>query len=172
MAFLSSEAGGARRILIRESRSGLAAPFRLLTDDAPFASDALWAIAGAGQSHEAIHAMWTGPEISCPTSADRLPAGIDLSRWPNENETRHPQAGDLVLTRLIAGPPSSVRPFVEGGLDIGVFYAEGGRLFFPEGWIDGTVCARVEPAYASTLREAAAVIRRHGACQLRFEQLS
>lgn len=172
MAFHSSAAGGVRRILICETRSGLAAPFRLLTDEAPFASQALWALAAGGRSHEAIHAMWTGPEISCPTPADRLPADIDLSGWPGENETRHPQAGDLVLTRLMAGPPSPVRPFAQGGLDIGLFYAEGGRLLFPDGWIEGPVCARVEPDYAPELRAAAAIIRRNGACQLRFEQLA
>lgn len=44
-----------------------------------------------------IHAMWTGPEISCPIPANHL-ADCDYAlALPPENATLHPQPGDVVL---------------------------------------------------------------------------
>ena len=159
------------RIRITERRSGLDARFRLLIDAAPINCAALWSLAGAGCAHDALHGMWTGPEISCPVAAERLPVDLDLSNLPLENSTREPLAGDLVLVRLAPGVVGATTPFAGGGLDLGVFYGDGGRLFFPDGWIEGSVCGRVEDEDKEQLALAAAVIRRNGACELELEQL-
>lgn len=166
-----SSVGPSDRIRITEQRSGLDARFRLLTDAAPINSRALWSLAGAAAPHDALHGMWTGPEISCPIAAKRLPGDIDLENLPLENPTRQPLAGDLVLVRLEPGVVGVTTPFAGGGLDLGVFYGDGGRLFFPSGWIEGSVCGRVEDEDKEQLALAAAVIRRNGACQLQLEQL-
>ena len=159
------------RIKITERSSGLAACFRLLFDAAPLNSRALWSLAGLPSPHDALHAMWTGPEISCPVAAERLPTDIDLANLPLENSTSHPAAGDLVLVRLQPGAPSPATPFANGGLDLGIFYGDGARLFFPSGWIEGSVCGRVEDEDKVGLALAAALIRRNGACRLELEQL-
>lgn len=168
---MASTTGEVRRILISEPRSGLAVPFVLLDQDAPFACEALWRLAAASRSWAGLHAMWTGPEISCPIAREHLPEGIDLSAWPHENETSHPGAGDLVLTPIAAGPPSPTTPFLRGGLDLGLFYGPDGRLFFPAGWLQGTVCAKIDPAHAKALTHGARLIRQSGACQLTIEQI-
>lgn len=171
MAPLSSSPRKSGGVRITEPRSGLSARFRLLFDLAPANSCALWSLAGGSGPHDALHAMWTGPEISCPIAAERLPVDIDLPNLPLENATCRPQAGDLVLVRLEPGASGPTRPFAKGGLDLGIFYGCNGRLFFPGGWIEGSVCARVEDPDKAALAIAAAAIRRNGACQLELEQL-
>ena len=171
MAQFSIDPQASGRIRIRERRSGLSARFRLLLEQAPKNAHALWSLAGAGGAHEALHAMWTGPEISCPVAAEQLPADIDLAALPLENPTSRPQAGDLVMVRLEPGPAGVITPFANGGVDLGVFYGDGGRLFFPVGWLEASVCARVEDEDKEELARAATVIRRNGACMLELERL-
>lgn len=160
-----------RRIMISEPRSRLAVPFVLLDDNAPFACEVIWRLAAEARSWDALHAMWTGPEISCPIPQEDLPGDLNLTAWPSENETSHPGAGELVLTQILAGPSSPTTPFPNGGLDVGLFYGEGGRLLFPGGWLKGTVCARVDPAYGRAFAHAAGMIRQNGACRLSIEQV-
>src|ERR1700734_3050167 len=100
-----------RHIRIRESRSGLDARVLLLEDLAPRSADALWQIAGAGGVHEAIHAMWTGPEISCPIPAANLPAVIDQSRLPLENATSFPEEGEIAVVLVQANAWKGQPPF-------------------------------------------------------------
>lgn len=109
-----------------------------------------------------LHAMWTGPEISCPIPPGHLD---DPAALPPENATLHPQPGDIVL--------AYVAPHVWGGnpdpiFDIGVFYGPGARMFFPIGWLAGSVAAQVLPADRPALAEACGRIRRQGACEITF----
>ena len=168
---MASTTRPARRILICEPRSRLAAAFVLQEAAAPQACELIWRLAGHGRSWGAIHAMWTGPEISCAIPVEDLPGDIIPSPWPHENETSHPAAGELVLTKILPGPPSPTTPFPNGGLDLGVFYGEGGRLLFPGGWLKGAVVARVDPADAQGLAQGARLIRQDGACQISIEQI-
>jgi hypothetical protein len=153
-----------RLILIHEPQSGLQARFELLDAAAPHSAQMLWALSGIGSSHNAIHAMWTGPEISCPIAVAGLPMSLDVGAVPAENATSFPAAGELVLVPLPA------RRWKGTGaadiLDLGFFYDGGGRLLMPMGWITGNVCARVVPEDLSGLQAACRKIRAHGACQL------
>jgi len=105
----------------------------LLDELAPRSAEALWQIAGAGGAHEAIHAMWTGPEISCPIPAANLPVRIDPADLPLENATSYPEQGDIAVIYVAAntwkGQPS------HAFFDVGVFYGTGARLLMPMGWI-------------------------------------
>ncbi|MDG2520426.1 DUF3830 family protein [Caulobacter segnis] len=157
------------RLRLSEPRSGLNARFNLLEEQAPGACAALVVLARQGLRRAALHAMWTGPEISCPLPGKDLPLGIDLDRLTVENPVRHPSAGDLVLTPFTPGPVGPTRPFAEGGLDLGVFYGDDGRLFFPGGWIEGSLCAQVLAEDLSGLAEAARRIRQNGACELMLD---
>jgi hypothetical protein len=157
-----------RHIRIRESDSGLDARVLLLDDLAPRSSDALWQIAGAGGAHEAIHAMWTGPEISCPIPAASLPPNLDLKFLPLENATSYPDEGEIAVVYAPANTWKGQPPF--GFFDVGVFYGRGARLLMPMGWIQASVCGRVVSEDLAAVRAACLSIRRRGACTLSFHQ--
>jgi hypothetical protein len=157
-----------RQIRIRESDSSLNAQVLLLDDVAPRSSDALWQIAGAGGEHEAIHAMWTGPEISCPIPAASLPSNLDLGNLPLENATSHPEEGDIAVVYAAPNTWKGQPPF--GFFDVGVFYGRGARLLMPMGWIQASVCGRVVGEDLAAFRAACQSIRRRGVCRLSFLQ--
>jgi len=151
-------------IVLHESRSGLEARFELLEAVAPRSAQVLWDLGGVDQPHDAIHAMWTGPEISCPIAVAGLPVSIDTAAVPTENATSFPAAGELVLVPLPAGrwkgtPAADI-------VDLGFFYDSGGRLLMPMGWITANVCARVLPEDLGGLQAACRKIRANGACRI------
>lgn len=157
-----------RHIRIRESDSALDARVLLLDDLAPRSSDALWQIAAAGGAHEAIHAMWTGPEISCPIPAASLPPRLDLGNLPLENATSYPEEGDIAVVYAPANTWKGQPPF--GFFDVGVFYGRGARLLMPMGWIQASICGRIVGEDMAAVRTACQAIRRRGACTLSFLQ--
>ncbi len=112
-----------------------------------------------------IHAMWTGPEISCPIPAPHLLGADYAQALPPENATLHPQPGDIVLAyvpaRMWGGSPDPV-------FDIGLFYGPGARMFFPIGWLAGSVVGQVVPGDRTALAEACGRIRRSGAFDVTF----
>lgn len=157
-----------RRVRLTEPRSGLDAEFRLLDEVAPENAAFLWGLLRMPLLVEALHAMWTGPEISMPIPfAAVTDAGLNVA-LPPENSTVHPAAGDLVLTylppRMWGGSPTPI-------FDLGLFYDHGGRTFFPIGWIPGSVCARLD-GDPDALRRACATIRRLGAVHVRLERVT
>jgi hypothetical protein len=155
-----------RHIRIRESDSGLDARVLLLDELAPRSSDALWQIAGAACVNEAIHAMWTGPEISCPIPATTLPPNLDLGDLPLENATSYPEEGDIAVVYAPANTWKGQPPF--GFFDVGVFYGRGARLLMPMGWIQASICGRIVSEDMAAVRTACQSIRRRGACTLSF----
>ena len=112
-----------------------------------------------------LHAMWTGPEISCPIPAAHLVGAEYAMALPPENATLHPQPGDVVLAyvpaRMWGGNPDPI-------FDIGLFYGPGARMFFPIGWLAGSVVAQVALEDRAALAEACGRIRRSGACDIHF----
>lgn len=160
----------ASHIRVLEQRSELNCVFELLEDVAPLSSALLLAIADGGKAHNAIHAIWTGPEISCPIPESALPVGTDLGAMPLENGTTFPAAGEIAVVPACAGLWKGMPP--HGFFDIGIFYGDGGRLLMPMGWIMGSVCARVLPEHRAALAAGCAVIRRNGACELTFERVA
>jgi len=155
------------RLRIRSAASGLEVLANLLPAKAPENLAFLLAYLSAPRVVPGLHAMWTGPEISCPIPPDHL-AGADYARaLPPENATLHPQPGDVVLAyvpaRMWGGNPDPI-------FDIGLFYGPGARMFFPVGWLAGSVVAQVRPEDRPALAEACTRIRRSGACEITFSQ--
>ena len=108
-----------RLIRFRETVSGLAARALLLDEQAPASCGFLWELANGRGSYDAIHAMWTGPELSCPLPATLLPEGLAGKVIPLENSTSFPKAGDIVLVYAEAG---SIRGLPPGAFfDLGIF---------------------------------------------------
>jgi hypothetical protein len=157
-----------RHIRVQESRSGLDCRFQLLDGMAPRSAEVLWSVAGERRQHEATHAMWTGPEISCPINETRLPASIEIALLPLENATSFPEEGEIAVVYAPANTWKGQPPF--GFFDVGLFYDRGARLLMPMGWIKASVCAQVVAEDLVSLRDACRSIRRSGACQLTFLQ--
>ena len=157
-----------RSIRLREGRSGLDVRIDLFDDLAPRNAELLWQISCVNRTHEAIHAMWTGPEISCPIFGDALPdLGTPLD-IPLENGTSYPAAGDIATVFACRGTWKGMPP--SNFFDIGLFYGSGARLLMPMGWIMGSVCARVAPDDLVAFQQGCQAIRRQGACMLAFSR--
>jgi Protein of unknown function (DUF3830) len=157
-----------RLIQVREARSGLQVRLTLLDEAAPASAQALWALSAPGATYEAIHAIWTGPEISCPIDVSKYSIPIDVAGVPLENATSFPAAGDLVL---VAAPRGRWKGMPRADIiDLGFFYGDGGRLLMPMGWIMGSVCARVVADDMNAYQTACRKIRAGGCCDLVFSR--
>lgn len=156
-----------RAIAITEPKSGLSAVAPLLADKAPQNAAFLWEYLAAPRLVGGLHAMWTGPEISCPIPAAHLEGAAYAAALPPENATLNPQPGDIVLSyvppRMWGGSPSAI-------FDIGLFYGPGARMLFPIGWLAGSVVAQVRPGEREAFAAACAAIRRTGACEVTFSR--
>jgi Protein of unknown function (DUF3830) len=147
-----------------EARSGLDVQFRLLEDQAPAGCQLLLRTFRSVRDIAAIHAMWTGPEISCPIPLEMIPEDA-RSALPQENATIQPQPGDLVLAYV---PARTWGDSPDPIFDLGIFYGPGGRMLFPIGWLPGSVVARIVAQHQQALADSCVVIRRFGACTIRF----
>ncbi len=151
-----------------EPRSGLDIAAATLPNLAPANVAWLAEATAGGIEVTAIHAMWTGPEISAPIPSDLVNPRLAATELPLEHATVMPQPGDIVLTwlpaRLWGGGPSPV-------FDLGLYYGPGARCFFPIGWQPGSVVARVAANDVPRFAEGCGIIRRFGACTLRIEAL-
>ena len=153
--------------MITDAKSGLCVHADMLPGKAPENTAFLWRYLETPRVVPGLHAMWTGPEISCPIP----PAHLEEADWAKalspENATLHPQPGDIVLAyvppRVWGGNPDAI-------FDIGLFYGPGARMFFPIGWLAGSVVAQVRAEDRDTLAEACGRIRRSGACEITFSR--
>lgn len=156
-----------KTILIREEKSGLSVSAPLLFNKAPENAAFFWEYLATPRLVPGIHAIWTGPEISCPIPSDQLAGASYAKPLPPENATLTPQPGDIVLAyvppRMWGGNPDSI-------FDIGLFYGPGARMLFPIGWLAGSVVAQVADADRAHLAEACNRIRRNGACDVSFSR--
>ena len=156
-----------RHVRFTEPRSGLSARCVLLDDKAPQSAEFLWQLAQTRPSYDAIHAMWTGPELSCPLPASILPEQFARADIPLENATSFPQTGEIVLAYVKSG---SIKGLPPGPFfDVGIFYGDGGRLFFPFGWLMANICAEIVPEDLAHAQSCIGEIRKNGACRLSIE---
>lgn len=157
-----------RYIWIREERSGLDCRAQLLDDRAPRAAAALWALASAGGRHLAQHAMWTGPEISCPVPAARFADARIIEGMPLENGTSFPAAGEIAT---VFAPRLQWKGMPDTDVfDIGLFYGDGARLLMPMGWVMASVAACVVPEHFAQFQSCCQAIRRSGVCEIELSR--
>lgn len=154
-------------IQLGEQKSGLSAKAVLLSEKAPENTRFIWDYLATPRQVSSIHAMWTGPEISCPVPFADIAGSALAAALPLENATLTPQAGDIVMSyvpnRVWGGSPEPI-------FDIGLFYGSGGRLFFPIGWLPGSVTAQIVPEDRDAVAKACAAIRRSGSCEISFSR--
>ena len=115
-----------RQICFKETKSNMSIRCDLLDDKAPLSAEFIWQLAQRKSSFNAIHAIWTGPELSCPLPASVLPVDLSENVIPAENETSKPECGDIVLDSIAAGTIEGLPP--GNFFDLGVFYGDGGRM--------------------------------------------
>ena len=152
-------------IRITEPRSQLSVTALLLPQKAPENAAFLSAYLKQPRVVPGIHAMWTGPEISCPVPAAHLEGQAWARPLPAENATLTPQPGDIVLSYV---PPRMWGGNSDAIFDIGLYYGQGARLLFPIGWLAGSVVAQVLAGERDRFAAACGVIRRNGACDVTF----
>ncbi|MDL2407157.1 DUF3830 family protein [Rhizobium calliandrae] len=158
-----------RALRITEPGSALSVTAVLLDGKAPDNVEFLWTYLAEPRIVPGIHAMWTGPEISCPIPPDHLVGQEWANPLPAENATLTPQPGDIVLSyvpaRVWGGSPNPI-------FDIGLFYGQGARLLFPIGWLPGSVVAQVRPEEREHFAAACGEIRRNGACDVTLARIT
>lgn len=152
-------------LTISDAANGLSVRAELLGQKAPANVAFLTAYLARPRMVPGLHAMWTGPEISCPVPPAHLLGADYATALPPENATLHPQPGDVVLAyvpaRVWGGNPDPI-------FDIGLFYGPGARMLFPIGWLAGSVVGQVLAEDRAALAEACGRIRRTGACEITF----
>ena len=152
-------------IRISEPCSKLSVTALLLPEKAPENAAFLTTYLATPRVVPAIHAMWTGPEISCPGPSADLERQAYAQPLPAENATLTPQPGDIVLSyvppRMWGGNPNAI-------FDVGLFYGQGARLLFPIGWLAGSVVAQLRAEERDQFAASCGVIRRNGACDVTF----
>ncbi len=158
----------AKTIRFGEARSGLSARAVLLDDKAPASCDFLWRYLDRSREIPSLHAMWTGPEISCPIPDAEVPAADRDVGLPLENGTTFPAAGDILLAYV---PPRAWGGIPAPVFDIGLFYGSGGRMLLPIGWVAASLCAQIVPDDLPGAAEACTAIRRNGACVMTLERV-
>lgn len=102
----------------------------LLEDKAPQTCKMIWdALEQQPFEGYAIHAMFTGRELSFPIAHDRL--SEEVLNLPPENQTVFPIPGDLIWNGYLPyqwqGVPNPV-------YDFGIFYGRDSRILLPVGW--------------------------------------
>lgn len=159
-----------RQIRFTEPHSKLSARCDLLDDKAPLSCEFLWQLAARRLTFEAMHAIWTGPELSCPLPASVLPPELAENIVPQENATSYPACGEIALASIASGTLKDLPP--GNFFDVGIFYGDGARMLMPFGWITANICARIIAEDLEQAQSAIQMIRGNGACQLSIEPVA
>jgi Protein of unknown function (DUF3830) len=128
----------ARRLIFTFVESRVAGIVHLNSNLAPQTSAAIWGALERPRQVRAVHAMFAGPEImlGLPPEAQNF----DPRAIPVENQTCFPAAGDCLWFYQAKG---MMKGLADELWEIGVFYAEGGRIFGPLGWTPCNIFGRV-----------------------------
>jgi hypothetical protein len=110
----------------------------LYDTEAPATAEAIWQALAQPVRATTLHAMFAGPEIMLDLPPEAR--AFDPRALPPEHQTCFPAAGDCLWFYQGANAMK--------GLDfemweIGIFYADGGRIFGPLGWSPCTIFARI-----------------------------
>ncbi|HTW25686.1 MAG TPA: DUF3830 family protein [Acetobacteraceae bacterium] len=155
----------ARRTLVfRFIDSGAAGTVQLHDDQAPGTCAAIWRALEQPRQIRAVHAMFAGPEImlGLPPEAQ----GFDPRAIPVENQTCFPSAGDCLWFYQAKG---MMKGLTDELWEIGLFYADGGRIFGPLGWTPCNIFGRMVEGL-DAFAAACADIRLTGAKMLELRQ--
>jgi hypothetical protein len=154
----------ADRLVLEFPDDGLTARARFLDKLAPSTCAAMRRLASLEPDLLAVHAAFTGRELSVRIPAE-LASRVDGLITPPENQTLFPIPGDLVWSHLPAYAWSGVS---ETLLDLGIFYGRDSRLLLPVGWLPGNRFAEIVPDDLPPLAKLAAETQVKGAKRVRL----
>ena len=128
----------AHRVIFTFVESGAAGIVHLHNDLAPQTCAAIWGALERPRQIRAVHAMFAGPEImlGLPPEAQNF----DPRAIPVENQTCFPAAGDCLWFYQAKG---MMKGLTDELWEVGVFYAEGSRIFGPLGWTPRNIFSRI-----------------------------
>jgi hypothetical protein len=127
---MDQEEKGMKRIRITFVEEKVSAVAELLDGQAPETCRCIWELLAAPFENLAVHAMWTGRELSLGIPADCF-ANDEGLKVPPENQTVIPIPGDLIWN---AYPPYQWQGNPKPVYDFGIFYGRDSRLLLPVGW--------------------------------------
>jgi len=119
-----------KKIRISFVQEKVSAVAELLEAQAPETCRCIWEMLSAPFENLAVHAMWTGRELSLGITPDRFPNHEGL-KLPPENQTVFPIPGDLIWNGY---PPYQWQGNPNPVYDFGIFYGRESRLLLPVGW--------------------------------------
>ena len=154
-----------RKIKMTFTKEKVSAVAVLLDEQAPATCGCMWTMLETPYEGSAVHAMWTGRELSLPIPPDRFPADEGL-KLPPENQTVIPIPGDLIWNGYgpyqWQGNPNPV-------YDFGIFYGRDSRLFLPVGWRPSNRFGRIDENLDEFAR-VAALCQTEGRKTIRLER--
>ena len=119
-----------RRIKLTFVEENVSCIAELLDDKAPQTADMIWNLLESPMENHAIHAMYTGRELSFGVPNDRVDEST-IFDLPPENVTMFPLPGSLIWNAYKPyqwlGTPRAV-------YDFGIFYGPEARILLPTGW--------------------------------------
>lgn len=155
-----------KRIRLSFVDEGVSCVALLLEEKAPQTAAMIWKLLESPVENQAIHAMFTGRELSFGIPNARMDEGT-IFDLPPENQTMFPLPGSLIW--------NAYRPYQWLGAphavyDFGIFYGSESRIFLPTGWRPsnhfGDIVENLE-AFAAVCSRC----QREGAKTLRIERL-
>jgi len=140
---------------------------RLLDELAPRTCDAIWELAALAPELLAVHAAFTGRELSVRIPVDLANRVEMLLALPPENQTLFPIPGDFIWSQL---PPYAWTGIKEPLYDLGIFYGRDSRLLLPVGWLAGNRFAEILADDLPALAALSAQTQMEGAKRLVLRQ--
>jgi hypothetical protein len=128
----------ARRLIFTFVENGIAGIVQLHSGLAPQTCAAIWGTLERPLQIRALHAMFAGPEIMLGLPPEAR--NFDPHAIPVENQTCFPAVGDCLWFYQAKG---MMKGLADEMWEIGVFYAEGGRIFGPLGWTPCNIFGRI-----------------------------
>lgn len=132
--------------------TGMAGTVVLHDAAAPRTCAAIWEALAKPVRIPAMHAMFAGPEImlGLPPEAQTF----DPLAVPVENQTCFPVAGDCLW---FYQAPGMMKGLTDELWEIGMFYADGGRIFGPLGWTPCNIFGRMVTGLDAFAKACAAI---------------
>ena len=155
-----------RQLRFTFTEKGVSGLVDLEENFAPRTCDIIWRALATPLRELCFHAMYAGPEImiGLPKAAQIF----DPRAVPAENQTVIPAPGDVLW--FFQGP-NMMKGLTDEFWEIGMFYADGGRVFGPLGWTPVTIFGRMRAEDLPGFAAECAYIRLHGAKYLAIERV-
>jgi hypothetical protein len=156
-----------KKIRLTFIKEGVSAQAELLFDKAPATAQMIWDILATPMENMAVHAMFTGRELSFGVLSERMDENTVFA-LPSENQTMFPLPGDLIW--------NAYRPYQWLGTsqavyDFGIFYGSESRILLPTGWRPSNHFGSIVPKDLPDFAHVCARCQLEGVKLMRIERI-